>query len=189
MSLGSGSTGSRRLLFLVGFAAIVGGVAGGAAYLLVSTVSLITHIALLGEWGWGEIPPLSDLEGVTASAHRSRYWCLDCRQYRNGRSDHLRSWHSGSQGGSAPTPEPNSSPSSYRQTVSVSDYYRHWWPFRCRGPNHRHGRSHWLNSWSGAPSHCIGTQDSAGVRCWRGYDCDIWFSARCHPFRSRVAPV
>lgn len=53
---------SRRLLFLVGLAAVIGAVAGGAAYLLVRTISLITHIALLGEWGWGEIPPLSDLE-------------------------------------------------------------------------------------------------------------------------------
>lgn len=56
------STQTRRLLFLAGLAAIVGTMAGGAAYLLVRTISLITHLALLGEWGWGEIPPLSDLE-------------------------------------------------------------------------------------------------------------------------------
>ena len=62
IALGSTSTGTRRLSFLVCLAALVGGVAGGAAYLLVRTISLITHIALLGEWGWGEIPPLSDLE-------------------------------------------------------------------------------------------------------------------------------
>lgn len=50
------------MLLLVGLAAVVGAAAGGAAYLLVRTISLITHLALLGEWGWGEIPPLSDLE-------------------------------------------------------------------------------------------------------------------------------
>ena len=52
----------RRLLYLVGLAAIVGGAAGGAAYLLVRLISLITHVALLGEWAWGEIPPLADLD-------------------------------------------------------------------------------------------------------------------------------
>ncbi|MFQ5556174.1 MAG: chloride channel protein, partial [Acidimicrobiales bacterium] len=62
MSAEFSSVPTRRLLFLVGLAAIVGGAAGGAAYLLVRTISLITHLALLGEWGWGEIPPLSDLE-------------------------------------------------------------------------------------------------------------------------------
>ena len=56
------SSSTRRLLLLVVLAAAVGGIAGGAAYLLVRTISLITHVALLGEWGWGEIPPLSDLE-------------------------------------------------------------------------------------------------------------------------------
>ncbi len=50
------------MLFLVGLAAVVGGLAGGAAYLLVRTISVVTHVALLGEWGWGEIPPISDLE-------------------------------------------------------------------------------------------------------------------------------
>ncbi len=56
------ATTTRRMLFLVGLAALVGAAAGGAAYLLVRTISLITHLALLGEWGWGEIPPISDLE-------------------------------------------------------------------------------------------------------------------------------
>ncbi len=53
---------TRRQLFLVGLAVIVGTAAGGAAYLLVRTISLITHLALFGEWGWGEIPSLADLE-------------------------------------------------------------------------------------------------------------------------------
>ena len=53
---------TRRLLVLAGLAAVVGGLAGGAAYLLVRTTSLITHVALLGDWGWGEIPSLSHLE-------------------------------------------------------------------------------------------------------------------------------
>ncbi len=53
---------TRRLLYLSSLAAGVGFAAGGAAYLLVRTISVITHVALLGEWGWGEIPPLSDLE-------------------------------------------------------------------------------------------------------------------------------
>lgn len=53
---------TRRLLFLVGLAALVGAISGGAAYLLVRTIGLITNIALLGQWEWGEIPPLSDLE-------------------------------------------------------------------------------------------------------------------------------
>jgi CIC family chloride channel protein len=52
----------RRLLLLVGWAAIIGAAAGGAAYLLVRTISLITNVALFGELAWGEIPPLSDLE-------------------------------------------------------------------------------------------------------------------------------
>jgi chloride channel protein, CIC family len=56
------SSSTRRLLLLVGLGAVVGGLAGGAAYLLVRTISLITNAALLGQWGWGEIPPLSELE-------------------------------------------------------------------------------------------------------------------------------
>jgi len=56
------SSSTRRLLLLVGLAAVVGGIAGGAAYLLVRTIGLITSVALLGEWSWGEIPALSELE-------------------------------------------------------------------------------------------------------------------------------
>lgn len=55
-------TFTRRLPYLVLLAAAIGGVAGGAAYLLVRGIGLITGIALLGELSWGEIPPLSDLE-------------------------------------------------------------------------------------------------------------------------------
>ncbi|MCP3993030.1 MAG: CBS domain-containing protein [Actinomycetia bacterium] len=51
-----------RLLYLVILAVVVGMVAGGAAYLLVRGIGVITGLALLGEWSWGEIPPLSDLE-------------------------------------------------------------------------------------------------------------------------------
>ncbi len=56
------SNSTRRLLLLVGLAVLVGAAAGGAAYLLIRTISLITHLALFGELAWGEIPPLSDLE-------------------------------------------------------------------------------------------------------------------------------
>lgn len=56
------SASARRLLFLSGLAGVVAAIAGGAAYLLVRTISLITSVALLGEWHWGEIPSLSELE-------------------------------------------------------------------------------------------------------------------------------
>jgi H+/Cl- antiporter ClcA/CBS domain-containing protein len=55
-------TFTRRLPYLVVLAACIGGVAGGAAYLLVRGIAFITGVALLGEIAWGEIPPLSDLE-------------------------------------------------------------------------------------------------------------------------------
>lgn len=42
--------------------AVVGVAAGGAAYLLVRLIGLLTSLALLGEWHWGDIPPLADLE-------------------------------------------------------------------------------------------------------------------------------
>ena len=64
MRLGTGSfagTSTRRLLYLVLLAAGLGAAAGGAAYLLVRLIGLITGLALLGEWSWGEIAPLSDL--------------------------------------------------------------------------------------------------------------------------------
>jgi H+/Cl- antiporter ClcA len=60
MQLSAAPTG--RLLYLVMLAVVVGSVAGGAAYLLVRGIGVITGLALLGEWSWGEIPPLSDLE-------------------------------------------------------------------------------------------------------------------------------
>lgn len=53
---------SWRLPYLIVLAVGIGVVAGGAAYLLVRGIGLITGLALLGEWSWGEIPPLSDLE-------------------------------------------------------------------------------------------------------------------------------
>jgi CIC family chloride channel protein len=56
------TSSALRLLYLVLLAAAVGACAGGAAYLLVRSIGLITSVALLGEWNWGEIPPLSDLE-------------------------------------------------------------------------------------------------------------------------------
>jgi len=51
-----------RFLYLIALSAIVGSAAGGAAYLLVRGIGLITGIALFGELSWGEIPPLADLE-------------------------------------------------------------------------------------------------------------------------------
>jgi len=56
------SNSTRRLLLLVALAVVVGATAGGAAYLLIRTISLITHIALFGDLAWGDIPPLGDLE-------------------------------------------------------------------------------------------------------------------------------
>lgn len=56
------SRASRRLLLLVTLAVGVGFLAGGAAYLLVRTIALITNLALFGRFEWGEIPPLSDYE-------------------------------------------------------------------------------------------------------------------------------
>lgn len=55
-------TVDQRLLYLVALAGALGVISGGAAYLLVRTIGVITSFALLGEWHWGEIPPLSDLE-------------------------------------------------------------------------------------------------------------------------------
>lgn len=56
------ATDSRRLLFLVVLAAGVGGLSGGAAYLLVRMISLFTGFAFFGELVWGEIPDLSEVE-------------------------------------------------------------------------------------------------------------------------------
>jgi H+/Cl- antiporter ClcA/predicted transcriptional regulator len=53
---------TRRLLMLVGLAVIIGLVAGGAAYLLVRTIGLITHIVFFGDVAWGAIPPISSLD-------------------------------------------------------------------------------------------------------------------------------
>ncbi len=60
--MGSTSGANRRMLYMVGLAGLLGLISGGAAYLLVRTIGLITSLALLGRWHWGEIPPLSDLE-------------------------------------------------------------------------------------------------------------------------------
>ena len=53
---------SRRLLLMVVLAAGVGGLSGAAAYLLVRLISLVTHLAFFGEFGWGEIPDISHVE-------------------------------------------------------------------------------------------------------------------------------
>jgi H+/Cl- antiporter ClcA len=50
------------MLYLVALAGVLGLISGGAAYLLVNTIGLITGLALLGQFQWGEVPPLSDLE-------------------------------------------------------------------------------------------------------------------------------
>jgi len=56
------SNSTRRLLLLVSLAVAVGATAGGAAYLLIRTISFITNLALFGKLAWGDIPPLADLE-------------------------------------------------------------------------------------------------------------------------------
>jgi len=56
------SNSTRRLLLLVALAVAVGATAGGAAYLLIRTISFITNLALFGRLAWGEIPPLADLQ-------------------------------------------------------------------------------------------------------------------------------
>ena len=53
---------TRRLLLLVGLAVVVGFTAGGAAFLLVRMIALITSIVFYGDVIWGEIPPISDVE-------------------------------------------------------------------------------------------------------------------------------
>lgn len=55
-------TATTRMLYMVALSACLGVISGGAAYLLVRTIGLITSIAFFGELSWGEIPPLSDLE-------------------------------------------------------------------------------------------------------------------------------
>lgn len=56
------ATDSRRLLLMVCLSAGVGGLSGGAAYLLVRMISLFTSLAFFGELSWGEIPELSHIE-------------------------------------------------------------------------------------------------------------------------------
>lgn len=53
---------TRRLLLLVGLATVIGLAAGGAAYLLIRTIALITHIVFFGDVAWGAIPPISDVD-------------------------------------------------------------------------------------------------------------------------------
>ena len=58
----SSSAFDRRTLYMVALAGALGVISGGAAYLLVRTIALITSLAMFGRWHWGEIPPLSGLE-------------------------------------------------------------------------------------------------------------------------------
>lgn len=51
----------RRLLLLCILAAIVGGLAGGAAFVLIHAIGLLTNIALFGRVAW-EIPSFAELE-------------------------------------------------------------------------------------------------------------------------------
>ena len=54
------SHSSRRLLLLAALAALVGLVAGGAAWVLVHLIGLITNVALFHRFGW-ELPSFEDL--------------------------------------------------------------------------------------------------------------------------------
>jgi chloride channel protein, CIC family len=54
-------TPPARLLKLTSLAAVVGLCAGGAAWILVHLIGLITNLALFGRWGW-ELPSFADLE-------------------------------------------------------------------------------------------------------------------------------
>ncbi|MCP3912589.1 MAG: chloride channel protein [Actinomycetia bacterium] len=53
------SAAARRQFLLIALAVLIGFLAGGAAYLLVRMIALITGFALFGEFVWGEIPELS----------------------------------------------------------------------------------------------------------------------------------
>jgi len=54
------SPSSRRLLLLAALAAVVGLVAGGAAWVLVHLIGLITNLALFHRFAW-ELPSFEDL--------------------------------------------------------------------------------------------------------------------------------
>ncbi len=54
-------TAPRRLLLLTGLAAVIGLIGGGAAWVLVRLIGLITHLALFGELSWEEPPPFTEL--------------------------------------------------------------------------------------------------------------------------------
>ena len=53
-------TSTRRLVYLSSLAALVGLLAGGAAYLLYHLIALLTNAALFHRWGWGRIPSFDD---------------------------------------------------------------------------------------------------------------------------------
>lgn len=55
-----GSTSVRRLLVLCGLAVLLGLLAGGAAFVLVKFIALLTNVALFGRIGW-ELPSFAEL--------------------------------------------------------------------------------------------------------------------------------
>src|SRR5947207_669673 len=154
-------TPPRRLLFLALVAAALGLLGGGAAYVLIKLIALLTNLALLHRVGW-ELPSFRNFDPD---------WTLIPAAVGGGLVVSLMAkWAPviRGHGGGAHQAEPDPAPSSRCQALVGRRRHRHRRTVRRRGSDHRDGRGAGIALGAGAPRLARRAQDPLGVGSGRG---------------------
>ena len=153
----------RRLLLLCGLSAVLGLAAGGAAWVLIQLIAILTNLLLFHRWGT-TLPNFAELTigpvvVITAMAGGAVVTLLAAVG-----ADHPGPRHPRGDGGGPHPAQPRVAPHRGRQAAVGRRRDRHRRPVRRRGPDHRHRRRDRLAARSGDPRVGQRAQDPARVR-------------------------
>ena len=168
---------ARRTAYLAGIAALLGVAGGGAAWVLVHLIGLITNVVLFHQFGW-DLPSFADFHPGPILLLEAAAGGLVVVAAREVVTGHQGSRHSRGHGGGAHPSEPDRAARRRRQAGLRRGGDRHRWAVRRRGPDHRHRRRDGFAHRPADPRDPVGTQDPARVRCRRGHGGDVRRAAR-----------
>ena len=179
---------ARRTAFLSAIAAVLGVIGGGAAWVLLHLIGLITNVVLFHQWGW-TLPsfanfhpgPILFVEAAAGALVVSLLGALVARD--------PRPRHPGGDGVDPHAPEPHRTAGRRRQTAVGRGGHRYRRTVRRRRTDHRHRRRVRVAHRTGDPRHAFGTQDPARVRRGGGHVGDVRHTTRGGGARDRVAAL
>ena len=181
-------TSPRRLLFLSILAALLGAAGGGAAWVLLHLIGLLTNFALFHRYGW-ELPSFRTLAAspwiVVAAVVGALLVSL------------LAKWSPVIRGHGIPeameavltAAEPDLAAGGAGQAAVGGDRHRHRRTVRRRGADHRHRRRAGVAGGAGAPRLAGGAQDPARLRRGGGHVGHLRRAARLGGAGHRAAAV